>query len=166
MEKGDIVMENKHINKELLNRYHNNQLSSEETASLLKHISECTYCADLFAESFIENDCIIPAPKTLKESILVHVAKKKSNASKRQLFFYSMRVCTAMCGALFLLFSTSWKDAMISNSPSTYTDAGADTFMDNMNESMFQFTNQINETMNTLIYNKQIKNNDGGNNND
>ena len=159
-------MDNQHINKEQLKMYHKNQLSLEETDSLLTHISECTYCADLFAASFIENDCIVPAPKPLKESILFHIAKKKSNATKRQLFFYSMRVCTAMCGALFLLFSSSWKDAMMSNPPYTYTDAKTDSFVNTMNESMFQFTNQINETMNTFIFNKQIKNNDGGNHND
>ncbi len=159
-------MDNQHIKKDQLKMYHKNQLSLEETDSLLTHISECTYCADLFAASFIENDCIIPAPKTLKESILLHVKKKKSNATKRQLFFYSMRVCTAMCGALFLLFSSSWKDAMISNTLSTYTNANADTIMDTMNESIFQFTDQINETMNMFIFNKHITNNNGGNNND
>ena len=154
-------MENKHINKELLRKYHTNQLSPTETNAILTHISECTYCADLFAESFLEHDRIISAPKNLKESILVEVSKKKHDSTKRQLFFYSMRVCTAMCGALFLLFSSFWKDAMITSAPVTFTESRTESFFDTINDSMSQFTYEINDKMN--LFSTKQPTNHGGN---
>ena len=157
-------MENKHINKEQLMKYHTNQLSVEETNTLLKHISECTYCADLFAESFLLHNMVIPAPKNLKESILVEVKNSKVASSKRQFFFYSFRVCTAMCGALFLLFSSFWSNETITSTPNN-PNTISNSFLDNVNESMNEFTYQVNEKMNTFMFDKKLNKN-GGNNND
>lgn len=157
-------MEHNHTNKEQLHNYHTNQLSVEETNALLEHISQCTYCADLFAASFLEENRIISAPKNLKEGILVEVNNAKEHSSKRQLFFYSFRVCTAMCGALFLLFSSFWSNETIS-SPQKYSHTVSSSFLDNMNKSMNEITYQINDKMNTFMSDKNLYKN-GGNNND
>ncbi|MFA9465197.1 MAG: hypothetical protein ACERKN_13015 [Velocimicrobium sp.] len=149
-----------HINKKLLNQYHANELTTDETSQLLEHISHCTYCADLFAESFSEYNRILPAPKNLKESILFQVSKNKEATTHRQFFFYSLRVCTAMCGALFLLFSSFWNPSTILPTP-VYTQSYSETFLNHMNDSMNEFTEQVNDKMNRFIIDEPQTNNGG-----
>lgn len=156
-------MNNPHMNKELLNRFHDNNLSDNEIISLLDHISKCTYCADAFAASFHDEN-LFKAPKNLKEQVLIN-AQSIRVFPRRQLFFYSLRVCAAMCGALFILFSTMTMDSSISRQftipkrPAAEYQAKTFSFMEDLNESMNQFTYRINEKMNNFVKNTTNKTN-------
>lgn len=144
-------METQHINRDLLKKYHANLLSTEENRRLLEHTGKCICCADLFAASFTENNGLMPAPKNLKNGILLEASRKKELFARRQWFFYSMRVCTAMCGALFLLFSSTWKDAAISPADNISSSSQMDSILNNVQESMDSFTIQLHEKINAFF---------------
>lgn len=105
-------MEHNHISKEALNAFRYHQLSEKETEALLEHISSCDFCSELFADTIQEE--LVKAPGDLKANLIkavkrpeVQLAKHAREASKRvQLFLYSLKVGTAMAGALLILFYT------------------------------------------------------------
>lgn len=154
-------MENKHITQEILYQYHHNQLSSTDTITFLDHVSQCTYCADKLAASF-EQEMLIAAPRNLKERVLIEAERTKSAPAKKQFFFYSLRVCTAMCGALFLLFTSFTSSAL--PDLETQTNSVSSSFFEEVDSSLNNITQQINEKMNSFVKNQQFKN--GGNYND
>lgn len=144
-------MEKQHITWEQLSKYHANQLLPDEELALLSHISKCTYCADLYAESFQRSSMLLPAPKNLKDSILVEVKHTKTVSSKKQFFFYSLRVCTAMCGALFLLFSAHPEySTTFQNKVTIETETIQPSFLDEVKDSIQDFTFTINEKVNQI----------------
>ncbi|MEG1458947.1 MAG: hypothetical protein RSB37_03410 [Acetivibrio sp.] len=154
-------MENKHIDSQTLKKFHSHQLGESASLALLEHVSQCTYCAALFAESF-HDEMLVAPPRNLKEQILIEVSRTKPLSPKSQLFFYSLRVCAGMCGALFLLFTSFWNKPVLSypiEKPSVSFD-----FLENVNTSLSDFTFQINETMNSFVTNQTTIT--GGNYND
>lgn len=161
-------MNNPHINKELLDRFHDNMLTGNETISLLDHISKCTYCADVFASSF-QNEKMLHAPSNLRESILLKTHDIRV-FPRRQLFFYSLRVCAAMCGALFILFSAAnggpniKEQITIPQKTAAQSQQDSPSFIEELNNSLNRLTLRINERMNDFVTNKpndtEVNNND------
>lgn len=161
-------MNNPHINKELLDRFHDNKLTGNETISLLDHISKCTYCADVFASSF-QNKRLLHTPANLRESILLKTQDMRV-FPRRQLFFYSLRVCAAMCGALFILFSAAnggpgiKEQITIPQKAVSQSQQQSPSFMEELNNSLNQLAVRINERMNDFVTAKpndtEVNNND------
>lgn len=156
---------NLHVTKEQLEKFHTNQLSLVETTNLMQHISQCTYCADQFAESFESHT--IHAPANLKEEILVKAEKKiqlnkpmQKISAQKQFFLYSTKVCAAMCGALVLLFTSSFQSTpnieMKSKVPlptvkeQTYTPKKS--ILSSINSSLNQFTVTMNGHINSIMF--------------
>lgn len=97
-----------HVTKEQIMKMLYQQLSVEESEQIQKHIAECTYCAELFAE-VMEQGYLIESPPDMKENILNRAGKmkkRKEYSKKMQLFCYSLRVGLAMCFALLILIVT------------------------------------------------------------
>lgn len=149
--------DNKHITKEELTKFHNNELSDQKLAAFLQHITECTYCADQFAESF--EPVLISAPVNLKEQILTAKRPFKQLSAKKQFFLYSTKVCVAMCGALILLFTISFSsipDIQAQNRKKeaiqTETEWKAKkAFTTSINTSMDAFATRINNRMSSIV---------------
>lgn len=147
-------MENKHTNKQQLLLYHKNQLPAEDTLNLLEHVSKCTYCAGLFANAFEENN-ILPAPRNLKERVLMEVDTRRPRSSRKQLIFYNLRVCFAMCFALFLLIGTMFTTPS-SLPPKRKAPPINSSILEEINASMNEFTYHLNKRLNTLVEEQQI----------
>ncbi len=165
-------MVNEHITKEMLKAFHEKRLKSKEQQCLLEHISHCTYCASMFASSFTE-ETLLTAPRTIKEEVFAQVEKLRPSP-KRQLFFYSLRVSAAMCGALLILFATTRiPDTIAPNFISNHSisetvdsisdteDSISDTanlsftkepgLLEGLNLSLNKLTYQIDEKMNSFV---------------
>ena len=145
-----------HITKEQLAAFHNNQLSQDETSKILEHIAHCTYCSDLFAESF-QPYAIIKAPPGLKESILTKTKRKHNTISlihwktskNRQMFFYSLKVCAAMCGALLIMFTSMRVDMEKNNYVTKERPTLNMGVLESLNSTMRDYYKTIdNETVN------------------
>lgn len=156
---------NLHVTKEQLEQFHTNQLSLEETTDLMQHISQCTYCADRLAESFESHT--IHAPANLKEEILIKAEKKiqlntplQKISAQKQFFLYSTKVCAAMCGALVLLFTSSFQSTqnieMKSKVPlpieQEQTYSPKESILSSINSSLNQFTVTMNGHINSIMF--------------
>lgn len=152
--------ENVHINEKDLHAFKNDMMSPEERIAFLEHIGSCIYCSEIFAD-FMSTD-LVEAPKDMKANILNEVSheklikyKIKETSRRMQLFIYSLKVGTAACLALLMLFLTmSWLNAGIN--PDKYFDrankkiqqktsiaATIKNSMDAICDDMLKFSNKI-----------------------
>jgi hypothetical protein len=144
-----------HISPEMLTQFHKNELSKEDYFMVLEHISNCTYCADLFAQSFDENQ-LIQAPHYLKDSIMEKAEKQVklplpsiSRISRRkQLLFYSLKVCAATLGALMLLFFSP--NINISETKALTMSISDMKVWNTLNQSVEGFSEGISKQLDTL----------------
>jgi anti-sigma factor RsiW len=162
--------EHNHIDEKALTAFRLNQLSAKETEALLEHICSCDFCSGLFADSMKED--LVRAPRDLKDKLMrtierpeVQLAKHAREVSKRmQLFLYSLKVGTAMAGALLLLFLTISLSSR-QTVPKTDIDQEKPGFtvtlnaairnnMDSLNNGLIKFSNKI---MNTEVNNNEEK---------
>lgn len=142
----------KHLTQEALEAFHNNQLDKDSYLQLLEHTSHCTYCADLFAASFHQARQL-SAPPQLKENILLKASRTRIlkpvlpwNVQKnRQLFFYSLKVCAAMCGALMIMVSS------MNVSYDRQDSAPVHSILEDINSSMRGISDKMNQQMNSFI---------------
>lgn len=82
----------------------------ELTEEMLHHITECDYCADLFAD-YTQDHMLLSAPPDMAEAILkrsrqldVHMIAKSNELSKKmQLILYSLKVGAAALAAIMLI---------------------------------------------------------------
>lgn len=140
-----------HMNKEDFLRFQQNLMNQTEKEAFLNHIGGCDYCADYFAT--LLSDDIILAPRNMKANILmatkrpdVVLAKKMKETSKRlQLFWYSLKVGTAMACALLLLGFT----LQVSNPP---TIQPVEVVQKNPEEIKVPITTKIRNNMDYLSY--------------
>ena len=127
-------------------------MTMEETQAFLEHICSCNHCSDQL-DTFM-TDCIIPAPRNMKENILkaskrteIQIAIKSREASKRiQLLLYSLKVGTAAVAAIALLLLSMNFQSNLSNTESF-------TNMKIHNEGNTSFTNTIRDNMNDISKN-------------
>ena len=101
----------RHITKDHIIKMLSCQLTVKETEQTQYHLSQCTYCADLFSK-VMEQGYLISPPPDMKEHILKksrRIRQQREYSKKMQLFFYSLRVGAAMCFALLLLFVIDYK---------------------------------------------------------
>ncbi len=151
-------MELKHISEKELTTFRSGQMTGQETEAFLSHISSCDFCSGLFADS-MEND-LVSAPQNLKLNLMnavrrpeMRMKRKAREASRRmQLFLYSLKVGTAMAGALLVLFlsiSLSGRQSPSSDTNPEHpkTDSSITSVIrDNLNSlssSLSKFSDQI-----------------------
>ncbi len=164
------MSEHNHISKEALTAFHNNQMSAGEKEAFLEHICSCNFCSEVFADSMKEN--LIKAPIDLKANLLravrqpeARLAKHAREVSKRmQLFLYSLKVGTAMAGALLILFLTITlgnkhtvpQSDLRQNKPGITVSLTASIRdnMDSLNNSLLKFSDNI---MNTEVNDDEEK---------
>ncbi len=74
-----------HIEEQVLKKFQNGTLATEELIEVLKHMEACSFCTNRLME--IEDEEIIQAPSYLKEDILkrVHKADVQDNIHVRKL---------------------------------------------------------------------------------
>lgn len=111
----------KHVKPEVIEDFYNDKLDNQDMQRMLHHISNCEFCADMFANRFPKTD-IIEAPRYLKEEIFQKAEKipqfykvEKKEDTKKQWLFYSLRISSVMFGALLFLISTIWNPIHFSN---------------------------------------------------
>lgn len=104
----------RHLDDELLQKFHNHALEEDTYLSILEHISSCEECSVIYSNSFTQEDNIICSPHYLKSSIMERILQDKKKAHRIQTFkksidyqwfTYSLKVGFAMCAALLILFS-------------------------------------------------------------
>lgn len=152
--------DNPHINKDELERFHGNRLTEEEKLELLGHISNCTFCADQFAQSFTKILC--PAPANLKERILIRTEAETEKRLRNRFFFgmgsskklsfylYTAKVCAAMCGALVILCSITFTPLQSPTASISLSD-GHSSFITELNAATNWIAQSINSHMNSLV---------------
>lgn len=145
----------KHISEDTFTQFRLSMMDIKERDDLLEHISNCDFCSDRFASHMMKD--LVAAPQDLKSNImkavgrpelrLIHHVRKSSK--RRQLLTYSLKVGTAIAGALLLLLSTSFN-----NKHADATDQDTDKFavsltsairdnMSSLNSSLSKLSNQI-----------------------
>lgn len=155
-------MEHSHISMEEMDTFLHNSMKDNEKEKILEHICSCDYCSELFAESM--NLEVVNAPRDMKDNLLravrrpdiVLASKLKETSKRMQLFFYSLKVGTAMIGALIVLLLTI---NLTSNQPAAPSadlpDKSGSTVslatvikenMDSLNNGLLKFSNFIMKT--------------------
>lgn len=138
-----------HLTIELLDAFNNNTLDNETYLSVLDHISSCDNCSILYSNTITKKD-IITAPHYLKSNIMEHIQRsneivniveKQKTSINRQLFFYSIKVGLAMCGALIFLYS-GLLSKEYSSEAKELPMIKMDT-VDNINNKLYEFSNKL-----------------------
>lgn len=150
------MSENKHIPEEAFTKFQLSMMDRKEREEFLKHISNCDFCSDRFAGLMMKD--LVAAPKDMKANImkaverselrLIHRTRKSSK--NRQLLTYSLKVGTAVAGALLiLLLSTGFPnihadatDHEADNSSASLTSVIRDN-MSSLNSNLSKLSNQI-----------------------
>lgn len=159
------MKEHKHIPEEAFHKFRWNLMDAQEKVEFLEHISSCDFCSDLFAEHMSKD--LVTAPRELKANLMkavrspeIRLRKLAKQSSKRmQLLLYSLKVGTAMAGALLiLLWSISFSNKQIpqtekeTQKPSiSFTSA----IRDNMNTLNSGLSNLSNQIMNMEVVNNE-----------
>lgn len=138
-------MKNKHVTEEGIRNMLHNQLSLEEIEQIQNHLTQCTYCAEIFAK-IVEQGYLTVPPPDMKEHILRKsktIRKRREYSKKMQLLFYSLRVGAAMCFSLLLLFATDYKPSK-TNIKNSEEKAGFQLeILDNINRNINEVTTKI-----------------------
>lgn len=95
---------NGHLNKISLLKLKESSLEDEELSLAIEHICNCEKCADVFANSYNDNE-LAEAPLGFHNEIQERIKKKRESDIK--FFFYSLRVTVAACIALVIVFSNT-----------------------------------------------------------
>lgn len=164
MEKGvnDMATEEKQ-----LNLFASNHISDEdivEDVETLEHIASCDICAASYME-MIETNSLIKAPHYMKANILQKskkLIKKEQHSKQVQLFHYSMKVGLAMCGALAMIFLSSF--GSISSTKSNQEKINLEqlekgysvsALINNMTYDLREFSNSMVQYADTLVINNK-----------
>lgn len=99
-------MGNSHIDPEIMERFLNGHITEEEKIEIFTHASSCEFCSERLM-MFCEKEQPMVMPRNLKESILMGTNRIIPKSPKKQFWFYSMKVCAAMCAALIILFASN-----------------------------------------------------------
>lgn len=144
-----------HIAESELLSFLHNELDTDATIEILEHLSTCDTCSKLYGD-LLTQSTLISAPHYMKSDILEKVKRQNEVANvtmrsqlsiQKQLFFYSLRVTVAMCGALFFLFSGTLSTHN-SITPKLDTSIATET-LTQMYDRFSQFTNIITLTEDT-----------------
>ena len=99
-------MGNNHIDQEIMERFLNGHTTEEEKIEIFTHASSCEFCSERLM-MLCEREQPMAMPRNLKESILMGTKRIIPRSPKKQFWFYSIKVCAAMCAALIILFTSS-----------------------------------------------------------
>lgn len=106
-----------HLTQEQIQHLKQGNITNEKNIEYLEHISQCEYCANQYANSFLEND-LIETPPDLRQNILDETVYKKSaletlqmlerkgHQKKKEFLCFTAKVVFAMCAVTVMLFST------------------------------------------------------------
>lgn len=146
-------------------RFQSNHMNTVEVnkPELLEHIASCDSCAASYAE-MIEKTAMIKAPHYMKGSILQRSKEIAADGKERrgeradsskyykriQLFRYSLKVGLAMCGALAMVFFSSFNSSVAVHTGQWPADTGqleekypVRVFIDKMNTGMRIFSDNM-----------------------
>lgn len=110
---------NPHSSEEELYCFYHNTMEPEALLKFLSHSSSCDFCAGRLASYVSENGTLM-APKNLKEAVLNRIESLPLTKVRKRRFLmaYSLKVCGAVCGALFLLVAVSLVQPDAAKTPS------------------------------------------------
>lgn len=106
-----------HITKEQLDYYMSDKMSQAEQMFFFKHISECEFCAEKFADAMQEKELVF-TPPDLKDNILEQTVYKKNTISvklpqeivmararkrQKEFWLYTVKVAFAVCVAVIMI---------------------------------------------------------------
>ncbi len=92
-----------HINEEMIEKLLTGCATNEEKIRILTHASSCECCSERLL-LLNEKENPMAMPQNLKESILTGTQRTIPKSPKKQFWFYSAKVCAAVCAALVVLF--------------------------------------------------------------
>ena len=145
-----------------LNLFASNHISDKdivEDVETLGHIASCDICAASYMK-MIEATSMINAPHYMKANILQKsnsLAKKNQHSKRLQLFQYSMKVGLSMCGALVMIFLSSFGNISTkSNQDKINVEQlgkgySISAFINNMTYDIREFSNSMVEYADTLV---------------
>lgn len=99
-----------HLSVETVVKLKEGTLNDEELMIVLDHITECTECAGVLADSYNENE-LVDVPEGFEENVTLKISETehiKVNDKKHTKFnfnFYCMKVIAAASIAILMLFS-------------------------------------------------------------
>jgi len=94
-----------HISVEIMCKLKEGNLSDEELIIVLDHITNCSECAGILADSYDENE-LIEVPEGFEESIELNIKNKKQ--TKFNFGLYCMKVTVAAAIAIIMVFSNQF----------------------------------------------------------
>lgn len=135
-----------HIEQEVLKRFHEGLLQTDELITVLEHTQTCSFCAEKLMK--IDTDDVVQAPAYLKDSIMKRTqmpdikakVQIRTTSKRAELFLYSLKTTAAVLGALILLVSVSYVNT-------------SDMMMDQNNKRSESFTigEQLHEKSNEVV---------------
>ncbi|MCI7814542.1 MAG: hypothetical protein SO016_07145 [Lachnospiraceae bacterium] len=105
-----------HINEEMMGKFLSGQTTGEEEIEILTHASSCEFCSERLT-LLTEKQQPMAMPRNLRESILRGTDRIVPRSPKKQIWFYSMKVCAAMAAAIVILFATSFREPEVTHLP-------------------------------------------------
>ena len=103
--KYELLDKQGHLTLTAIQLIKENSLEKDYLDIALEHICNCEGCAEVFANSFLENE-LVQAPEGFQEEIMSKVINMKEK--NNQFLFYSFRVAIAACISLIIVFSSTF----------------------------------------------------------
>lgn len=160
---------------------HINDKEIQDNVQTLEHIASCNKCAASYVE-MIENSSMIKAPHYMKDNILKkskelaeyqklsEIKEKQKPSNRIQLFRYSLKVGLAMCGALAMIFVSSFGNSPTLGISFGKVDTGqleadysVESFVNNVNYGLREFSNNMVQYADTLVSNNRYDMEENGN---
>lgn len=150
---SNIFNKNGHLSKWALTALKSGILSEVELLRAISHIADCESCANIYADSFSPDELTeVPPDFTDEVKRNLHSDKKQSE----EFVFYSLKVITAVCLSLVIVFSGVLNYATTANSIAEYTKPPDLSFANSINISLQNFSKKILK-MEVLQYEKEKK---------
>ena len=132
--------ENGHLTADAFTALKNGSLNDDELIAAAEHIGNCPACASTFSASFDDHE-LAQAPSGFAQQVQTRADEKYKNSI--QFIFYSLRVTAAVCAALIIVFSGSFRSIANAQDLSTAVKAPSFGFVDSINSSLRDFSQKV-----------------------
>lgn len=129
-----------HLTDEALALLKDGHANDDELITITEHIGYCMACAQTLLSSYDEST-LAAAPSGFSEQIKSRLTIKKENTI--QLWFYSLKVCAAVCAALLIVFSGTFNWAARSDALSSAVKAPSLGFVDSISSGLKDFSQML-----------------------
>lgn len=129
-----------HLKPEILEQLKAGELCGDALIEALDHIANCEKCASIYADSFSENELLIP-PSGLEEEVSSKLSIKSSE--KNDFIPYVIKVVIAASIAIMITLSSSYQPNLYMDDTVKNVQQSSHTLVSQINQKVLNLTAQI-----------------------